>query len=43
MVGVERFFVTLTAVGFAALVVCLIWIFLVWLAGRQPALRVASK
>jgi hypothetical protein len=31
MDGVERFFVTLTAVGFAALVVCLIWIFLIWL------------
>jgi hypothetical protein len=29
--GVERFFVTLTAVGFAALVVCPIWIFLIWL------------
>jgi hypothetical protein len=28
---VERSFVTLTAIGFAPLVVCLIWILLIWL------------
>jgi hypothetical protein len=31
--GVERFFVALTAVGLAGLVVCLVWILLVWLDG----------
>jgi hypothetical protein len=31
MQGVERFFIGLAAIGFAALVVCLIWLFLFWL------------